>query len=445
MFVFNADNMELADESTYGVLAHEFQHMILWNIDRNEVSWLNEGLSELSQHINRLGTAEFHPFYTDDPVVSLNDWPNHDERIANYGAASLFVFYFLERFGPDLTKALITQEADGLEGIDAVFAEASAIDPLSGELLTVEDAVLDWVTANYLNEVDVADGRYGYAGFADFRAARQTQTLVECEPEPEEYSINQYAPHYIRMICPGQRTLHFEGALETPLLEIGPFSGDYSMWSNKRDNSDMRLTQAFDFSGTSGPITLTFQTWYDIERDWDYVYLMASEEGQDWEFIETPLGTDHNPTGNNYGFGYTNVTRGSEWVEESVDLSAYAGKEIFLRFEYVTDAGVYGEGMLLDDISIPALDYFTDFENDNGGWEAEGWVRVKNVLPQTFRLAWIEFGADSTTVEYIPVGVNNTAQINMDLPEDGEARVLVVLPTTRFTRQPATYTLSFSE
>jgi hypothetical protein len=33
------------------------------------------------------------------------------------------------------------------------------------------------------------------------------------------------------------------------------------------------------------------------------------------------------------------------------------------------------------------VNYSTDFEADDGGWTAVGFVRVNNVLPQTFRLA----------------------------------------------------------
>ncbi|MGH2619131.1 MAG: hypothetical protein ACRDHG_00990 [Anaerolineales bacterium] len=445
MFVFNADNVDLADEFTYGVLAHEFQHMIHWNVDIDEVLWLNEGFSELAVYLNRLGTAGFHTFYTDDPVASLNDWPNQeDSAIANYGAASLFTLYFYNRFGPELTKAFVANPANGLDGIDVVFAESALIDPVTEEPVTVESTVLDWAIANYLSDVQVLDGRFGYPGFPDFRPARQTVTLVECEPGPEERQVNQFAPNYIRMICPGQYTLAFDGAEQTRLLNTEPHSGEYSFWSNKADHADMRLSQSFDLTAISAPITLSYWTWYDIERDWDFVYLLASEDNESWEFIQTPNGTDRNPTGSNYGWGYTGITRGLEWIEETVDLSAFAGKQVTLRFEYVEDAGVNGEGMLLDDISIPAVGYSTDFEQDDGGWTAEGWVRVKNVLPQTFRLALITFG-DPTTVEYIPVGVNNTAEISMDIGEDGPAQALVIVPTTRYTRQPASYTLSFSD
>ncbi len=444
MFVFNADNVDLADEFTYGVLAHEFQHMILWNVDIDEALWLNEGFSELAVHLNHLGTAGFHTEYTDDPVASLNDWPNQEESaIANYGAASLFTLYFYDRFGPELTKALVANPANGLDGIDSVFAESGLIDPITGEPVSVESTVLDWTIANYLSNVKVLDGRFGYPGFPDFRPARQTVTLVECEPGPQERQVNQFAPNYIRMICPGRNTLAFDGAEQTRLLNADPHSGEYSFWSNKGDTADMRLSQSFDFTPVSAPISLSYWTWYDIEGDFDYVYLMASEDGERWEFIQTPNGTDKNPTGANYSWGYTGISRGLEWIEESVDLSAFAGKQVTLRFEYVEDAGVNGEGMLLDDVSIPAIGYDTDFEQDDGGWTAEGWVRVKNVLPQTFRLAWITF-SDPPSVEYIPVGVNNTAEIAMDIGEDGPAQALVIVPTTRYTRQPASYTLSFS-
>jgi len=443
MFYFNAGNLDLGEDFTYQVLAHEFQHMIHWNIDRDETSWVNEGLSELAVHVNRLGTARNHPLYTDDPDRSLNDW-DPDDTGPNYGAASLFMLYFLDRYGEDRVKDLVAHPANGLESIDLVFEAAGTTDPLTGESIGADEAVLDWVITNYLNDSDVADGRFSYDAFGDLRKTRQTETLIDCPAEQEERLVSQYGVHYIRLICEGQRTLEFDGAEQTQVLAVDPYSGEYSFWSNKGDTSNMRLTRAFDLTDVSGPVSLSFQTWYDIERDWDYVFLLASQDdGATWEFVQTPSGTDSNPNGNSFGWGYTSKTRGSEWIEEMVDLSEYAGKEILLRFEYVTDAAVNGEGMMIDDISIPEIGYFTDLEADDGGWEAEGWVRIKNVLPQTFELAWISL-EDETTVEYIPIGVNNTARIPIDIREDG-AGVLVIVPTTRFTRQPASYTFSFSE
>ena len=96
-----------------------------------------------------------------------------------------------------------------------------------------------------------------------------------------------------------------------------------------------------------------------------------------------------------------------------------------------------GEGLLLDDISIDAMNYQSDFEADDGGWEAAGFVRFENVLPQTYRLALITKG-DTTTVTQIPLNADQTAEIPLSLGSGDEA-VLVVTGTTRFTRLPAAY------
>ena len=443
MFYFNASTVELDEAFTYAVLAHEFQHMINFNVDIDETTWVSEGLAELSAHLNGFGTAVNHPLYTDEPDRSLNDW-DPDDSGPNYGAASLFMYYFLDRFGEELTQQMATHPGNGLEGIDLALRDAGAVDSLTGEQYGADGVILDWVIANYLDDRDVADGRFSYRLFPDLRQTRQTETLRDCPAEEEERQVSQYGVHYIRLICEGQRTMTFDGVEEIQLLPADPFSGEYAFWSNKGDTADMRLTQAFDLTEVSGPVTLAYQTWYDIEENWDYAFLEVSEDGgESWEILRTPSSTDSNPNENSYGWGYTGKSRLSDWIEETVDLSDYAGKEIVLRFEYITDLAANGEGMMLDDISIPEIGYFSDFEVDDGGWEAEGWVRIQNVLPQTFKLAWISLG-DDTTVDYIPLSAGNVAQIPIDIGED-EAGVLVVVPTTRITRQPTGYIYSFSE
>ena len=113
-----------------------------------------------------------------------------------------------------------------------------------------------------------------------------------------------------------------------------------------------------------------------------------------------------------------------------------------IRFEYITDDAVNGEGFLLDDVSIPEIDYATDFETDDGGWTAEGFVRIQNTLPQAFRLALIKQGR-ATEVEYISLTADNTAEIPLQFGDGFNEAVLVVAGTTRFTRQSASYQFYF--
>jgi immune inhibitor A len=162
----------------------------------------------------------------------------------------------------------------------------------------------------------------------------------------------------------------------------------------------------------SGPVEISYWTWYDIEEDWDYLYLEASTDGEVWEILQTPSGTDYNPSGNSYGWGYTGQT--GHWIEETVDLSQYAGQNVWIRFEYITDAAINGEGLLLDDVRIEAINYQSDFEADEGGWEAQGFARVDNVLPQTYRLSLILKG-DTTTVTNIELNPDQTVEIPLSL------------------------------
>jgi bacillopeptidase F (M6 metalloprotease family) len=124
--------------------------------------------------------------------------------------------------------------------------------------------------------------------------------------------------------------MNFQGARQVGVVPEDAFSGEYAFWSNKGDESDMRLTQTFDFTGVSGPLTLSYQTWYDLETDYDYLYLLASEDdGQTWDFLITPSGTAEDPSGNSYV--------GLQWAERRGQHSQdrrngrspqYAGKKV---------------------------------------------------------------------------------------------------------------------
>ncbi len=212
-------------------------------------------------------------------------------------------------------------------------------------------------------------------------------------------------------------------------------------WSNRGDESDMTLTHEFDLTGVSGPVNMSFSTWYDTETDYDYVFLEASTDGKTWTILKTPLSTDKNPSGNSYGWAYNGQTNG--WKDETIDLSAYAGKKVQIRFEYVTDAALNGEGFLVDDFKIPAINYQTDFEKDDGGWDAKGFVRVENSIPQTYRLDLITKKGNNTTVEHVTLNADQTADIPLNLQSGNEA-TLVITGTTRFTRQPAPYQIEIN-
>lgn len=449
MFVFNADITSLSDKYTAGVLAHELQHMILWNQDRNESNWISEGLSELAALLNNAYSGGFDALYTSNPDLQLNEWPDDSRSDAtpHYGASFLFMTYLLDRFGKTAIADLVSNPDNDLHGLDTTLQQLHATDPLTGRQITADDLFTDWAITNYIDDSGVADGRFAYTSYSSVPRAAPTFSYAACPLSPVTTDVHQYGVDYIRFTCPGNYTLHFVGSIQAPLLPADMHSGKYALWSNKGDESDTTLSRSFDFTQVSGKLDLSYWTWFDIENGWDYAYLEASTDGENWQILTTPSGTRLNPQGYAYGWGYTGMsgsgTRPS-WIHEQVDLSQYAGKKVTLRFEYVTDANVTGEGFLLDDISIPQINYTTGFESGTDGWQAQGWVRMENVLPQTYRLALLSFGK-STQVQYIPLHADITADIPISIGSGVDNVVLVVTATTRFTRQPAPYRFSVTQ
>jgi hypothetical protein len=438
MFMLNADAIGLDEDFTYGVLAHEFQHMIHWYQDKNETTWLNEGFSELAAFLNGYYLGGFDWVYASDPDMQLNTWPSEDST-PHYGASFLFVNYFLNRFGEQTTKQVVAHPENGFESIDAVLKELNIFDNETGEPITADELFRDWTLATYLQDYSIEDGRYTYLNYEEVPSVYDTESIYGCDGDWKNRSVSQYGVDYIRINSDQNCEFNFESLQSVKVVPMDAHSGDYSFWSNKGDESDMRLTREFDFSNVEEPIVFEYWISYDIEEGYDYVYLLASEDGDNWKILETPSSTDLDPSGNSYGSAY-NGNR--DWIKETVDLSEYAGKSIYLRFEYVTDAAVNGQGLLLDDLTISAIDYKTDFEEDSGGWIAEGFVRIQNTLAQSFLISVIKYGDATTLDKYIVNADDPNLIISLDFDEGLSDAVIVISGATRFTEEPAIYRYS---
>ena len=438
MFYINIDNNEPGSDFYNGTLAHEFQHMIHWYQDKNEESWMNEGASELAMQLNGLRrTSLFSPdsAFAENPDLQLNTWPDSDESYAHYGNAYLFMSYFLSRFGEDATKALVANDKNGMEAVDEVLREF-------GTGMTAEDFFADWVIANWLDDPNVANGRWDYP---DYTVDRM-RPVAEFDSLPVSYSdtVHQYAADYYTISVDGSNsvTITFSGDTHTRLAATDAHSGQWAWWSNRVDESDTRLTLPIDLTQTDKAI-LHYFTWYDIEELWDYAYVEVSEDGgKTWTIMATDRTTWENPNGNAYGPGYTGKSMGqvAGWVEEQVDLSDYAGKTILLRFEYVTDAAVTQPGMFIDDVSIPEIGYFQDFEQGPGRWQSEGWLLTNNILEERWLVQVIEqHGHGDVTIHRMDIGPDGHGELHLTGLDDSYHLVLAVSALAPVTVEEGAY------
>jgi len=153
MFYINSDRLQPGTELYESVLAHEFQHMIHWAVDRDEDTWVNEGFSELASYLNGYDVSGAYYAFSRTADTQLTSWPSSSgQTSANYGASFLFATYFLERFGDESLRRVVSHQANGTTGFEAILAERG---------LTFEDVFADWLIANYLDDTELADGRYG--------------------------------------------------------------------------------------------------------------------------------------------------------------------------------------------------------------------------------------------------------------------------------------------
>ena len=431
-------NVELAQDQDQlaRLVTHELQHLLHWELDSNESVWIQEGFSGFAERLLGYDREARVSAYLSAPDLQLNAWPLEGPFALHYGAASLLINYLYDRFGPEFVSALARNPADGLEALDVLLLEANWWDSGRNRVLTTEDVVLDWGIANFLQ---LDSGPYAYADQRDLPSSLATEFIGRCKENSSEHRVSQYGFDYIRIRCDKARVIEISGGRSTKLLPTAAHSGQYFFWSNRGSLIDTRMTRQFDFTEVEGPLTLQFWSWYELEKGSDFVYLLATEDGQHWSFLETTSG---NPVGDavggQLGFGFSGINRRNEWSRQTVDLSRFAGKRVTLRFEYVTNSTRAGEGFLIDDISVVETNYESDFEDGPGGWHGEGFLRISDTIPQDFRVSIIRLG-ESVSVEQLILDDSNRVRVSL---EPGEEVLLVIMGATRHTRQPAHYMLS---
>jgi immune inhibitor A len=441
MFYINVENVDINDDFYNGVLAHEFQHMIHWYNDRNEETWLNEGFSELAMRLNRFDTGGADWVFADEPDTQLNSWPEGPGAAgANYGAGYLFTSYFLDRFGSEATQSLVAHQDNSFTSVEAVLEEL-------GTGMTYVDLFADWIVANVLDDPSVADGRYGYEAIDPPSFFTEAEYRRSDYPVSESSTVHQHATDYVELRGEQPLVFRFTGSTQVGLVDTTAYSGDYFWWSNRGDDSDMMLTRAFDLSGVS-EATLEFWTWYDMEEDWDYAYVeISTDDGETWEILITPSGTGTNPNGNAFGWAYTGRSgdgQTSEWIQEQVDLTPYTGQEVLVRFEHISDDAVNRPGFVLDDIAIPEIDYFSDFEEDTDGWEPAGFIRHANVLPQRWLIQLILLGPE-TTVQRLELEDDQTGEWTIPLDRRTDQAMITITGLAPVTTEVGSYAYEIEE
>ncbi len=406
-----------------GTLVHELQHLIQWNLDANEDKWLNEGLSQLAETMAGLDTVDPRP-YLEQTDIRLDEWDKSPATIyAHYAGSYLYLLYLWEQLGDDAIADLARLPANGLSAVRSVLAGYRPERSL-------ESFTADWATALYLDG-ESSDPRYQFTHHdlpQPFFANRVRQ-----RPFNEVATLDQYGVDIIDLDFSGPATITFAGDKIAEQMPAPPEVG--SFWYTPPANSSRyQLTAAVDLSSLPNA-TLSFQTWYDLEPQYDFAYLSVStDEGHTWRLLEP----EHSLTGF-YGpawGGRSEELEGHQkgWLDESITLDVYAGQSILLRFDVLTDFEALGRGFALTSPNIPEL-------AEQPVWRPNGFVKVGHLLPQKWEVRLIR--DDSGEVLALPLDEQNRVQMTIELGPEGGA--LIIVPLNPFVTPAANYWLMITD
>jgi len=429
-FISNTWSSGVASDYNKEVLAHEFQHMIHKHMDANEEGWMNEGLSMLAQQVAGMRGYNSVTEYLAKPDQSLWFWSSDSQ---DYGQSFLYMAYLYEQMGETFITSLVADQTNGLASIDKELSAA-------GSPRSADDMYADALTATFFNNAALADGQFVY----------KIPVIPIVAPRYEfasaagiyQGTVQQYGGvDIVTFSGKKQATLTFTGDQTVQLLPTEAHSGENFWWSNRYDSTFSTLTREVDLSKASSA-TLNYWAWYDIEEDWDYAYLLVStNNGEHWDLVPATSSRETDPNDQNLGHGFSGKSGGgadAAWIQESADLSAYAGQKILLRFAMQNDLAVNDFGFAVDDLSIPEINWSDDAEVGASGWTSGGFVRIHNRIPQVWRVRVVEQNKDGSVVVHDMDIVNGTGKLKVDF-SNLKRLVVFVIGQTRYTTLPASY------
>ncbi len=367
-----------------GVFAHEYQHLLQYYTDPNEVNFVNEGLSDFAESVtgyansnatvfqagsqshlycfNGFGTVATpynpNPRNCGGPENSLTLWGDEgsgNEILADYGNAWSFMLYLYDHYGMNLMTGLHNDgAAQGLPGVQAqldAFAKGTK----------VYDVVHDYQLMNLLDAaVGAREGKV--SGIARSKVTSASLTASLNLDNPSSYALPGAAPNgadYVRLRDAAGRTirseklrsLSFTGATSLPpqpllwtVVAAPPTGSSSALWSGNRSNLDSAAVAQVTVP-TASP-TLTFSELHQAEEGYDYAYTVVSTDGGT---SYTPLANANTVPG---PYGPSLNGTATAFATQTFDLSAYAGQTILLGFRYVSDGGVNEGGWYVDDVTV---------------------------------------------------------------------------------------------
>lgn len=185
------------------IAAHEFTHMVVWNYDPSESTWVSEGCAELAMWL--FGAPDQISGF---PGRSDNDLTKFDGSWNDYIKTYLYFLFLYNQYeqrggATGLVHNVIASPFASIGGIDSALAA-------SGRVERFADVLDHWVLTNRINDSLVLGGNYAYYGerVPSFSNARFHSTY----PVNGTENLSRWAGEYINFRRGLGLEVSFDGA-----------------------------------------------------------------------------------------------------------------------------------------------------------------------------------------------------------------------------------------
>jgi hypothetical protein len=201
------------------ITSHEFQHMIHFNYDVQELTFFNEMCSLVAEVI--CGYPVYNQaYYVQETNHYLLDWRSGDNNavLKDYSRAARFGLYTHDQLGNGIFRYIVASTMTGIAGFDDGLTTSGAT------ARRFDDMFLDWLVANILDDTSV-DPKYGYIYSSLLKATGTTYN--DPNVPTTGGSLDKLAASYISFVGGSQLGVTFTVDNPSVLIkavEVGPAS-----------------------------------------------------------------------------------------------------------------------------------------------------------------------------------------------------------------------------
>ncbi len=329
--------------TTYGVLAHEFQHLIHFNHDEDEYWWIDEGCAEYTKYLtgydltNNLTTfaRDYFTVNFDDSLLYWNyeSEGGKDVRI-DYGGAYLFIFYLAEKYGISAITNLVSESAGGAPSVENALASV-------GHSISFNDLFLNWATALYVDDTSFGGGLYGFENLN----VSMDYELVSSFPATKTNKLNRFYGLYVAKLSAPPDYLIFEPTdPSSDYLGIAVAVHDIDGWNVTKSIQNTNIVEFIEGTVIDEVyiITSLMSDSTPIIPSGSGQFGLGNNEYIDYTLIQgSPLTVDslnYDYTGGIWNFSLYNVVILDENATEITDVS---GIDVYVQFLFGGTSTVY--------------------------------------------------------------------------------------------------------